>query len=250
MSRLRLSQIAVVAGFILLLEALCLAGVIDKITMPPPHIILRDLFRMLLTGRYFGEIGKSIVNVLVAFASAYLVGVIIGTILHGHKTTREILDPLFATYYAIPVFAFYPLFIVIFGLGDGPQILIGFMLAVVAVIITTLNGLDRVPPVLKKTARVNGLNALQTARLITLPFCTPYLLTAAKLALAYAFIGVIGSEFIMARSGMGYEISYAYTNFDNATMYPLILLILLLSITANTLLSRWERMLLARRGQG
>ena len=250
MSRLRLSQIAVVASFILLLEALCLAGVIDKITMPPPHIILRDLFRMLLTGRYFGEIGKSIVNVLVAFASAYLAGVIIGTILHGHKTTREILDPLFATYYAIPVFAFYPLFIVMFGLGDGPQVLIGFMLAVVAVIITTLNGLDRVPSVLKKTARVNGLNALQTARHITLPFCTPYLLTAAKLALAYAFIGVIGSEFIMARSGMGYEISYAYTNFDNATMYPLILVILLLSIAANSLLSRWERMLLARRGQG
>ena len=53
----------------------------------------------------------------------------------------------------------------------------------------------------------------------------------------------------MARSGMGYEISYAYTNFDNATMYPLILLILLLSIAANSLLSRWERTLLARRGQ-
>jgi len=188
--------------------------------------------------------------VLVAFASAYLVGVIIGTILHGHKTTREILDPLFATYYAVPVFAFYPLFIVMFGLGDGPQVLIGFMLAVVAVIITTLNGLDRVPLVLKKTARVNGLNALQTARHITLPFCIPYLLTAAKLALAYAFIGVIGSEFIMARSGMGYEISYAYANFDNATMYPLILFILLLSIAVNSLLSRWERMLLARRGQG
>jgi len=123
------------------------------------------------------------------------------------------------------------------------------MLAIVAVIVTTLNGLDRVPPVLKKTARVNGLNGLQTARHITLPFCAPYLLTAAKLALAYAFIGVIGSEFIMARSGMGYEISYAYTNFDNATMYPLILLILLLSIAANSLLSRWERVLLGRRGQ-
>ena len=34
----------------------------------------------------------------------------------------------------------------------------------------------------------------------------------------------------MSRGGMGYEISFAYTNFDNATMYPLILLILLLSI--------------------
>jgi NitT/TauT family transport system permease protein len=249
MSRLRLYQFAIVAGFIALLEFLCLAGVIDKITMPPPHIIVRDFIRMIFAGRYFGEIGKSLGNVLLAFASAYVLGVVTGTILHGYKTAREVLDPLFATYYAIPVFAFYPLFIVMFGLGDGPQILIGFLLAVVAVIVTTLNGLDRVPQVLKKTARVNGLDPLQTAVRITLPFCAPSLLTAAKLALAYAFIGVIGSEFIMARAGMGYEISYAYTNFDNATMYPLILLILLLSVAANSLLSHWEAVLLARRGQ-
>ena len=52
----------------------------------------------------------------------------------------------------------------------------------------------------------------------------------------------------MSRGGMGYEISFAYTNFDNATMYPLILLILLVSITINGVLSRWEKVLLARRG--
>jgi len=249
MSRLRLYQIMLIACFILLLEVLCFTGVIDKVTMPPPHIIVRDFISMLLAGRYFGEVGKSLANVLVAFASAYVVGVIVGTVLHSYRTARDILDPLFATYYAIPVFAFYPMFIVMFGLGDGPQVLIGFLLAVVAVIVTMLNGLDRVPLVLKKTAQVSGLNSLQTAVRVTLPFCAPYLLTAAKLALAYAFIGVIGSEFIMARSGMGYEISYAYTNFDNATMYPLILLILLLSIAANSLLSHWEKVLLARRGQ-
>src|SRR4029079_1069719 len=104
MSRLRLYQIAVVAGFILLLEALCLAGVIDKITMPAPHIILRDFVRMLLAGRYFDEIGKSPLHVLAAVAVADVAVGISGTVLHGHRTTRAILDPLFATYYAIPVF--------------------------------------------------------------------------------------------------------------------------------------------------
>src|SRR5215813_7351181 len=250
MKAVRLYQAAVIVGFVLLLEVLCLTGTIDKVTMPAPHVILRDFVLMIVRGQYASDIGTTMLNVFIAFVSAFVIGILTGTILHGYKTARDVLDPLFATYYAIPVFAFYPLFIVIFGLGDGPQLLIGFLLAVVAVIVTTLNGLDRVPPVLKKTAQVNGLSPLQTALRITLPFCAPYLLTAAKLALAYAFIGVIGSEFIMARSGMGYEISYAYTNFDNATMYPLILVILLLSIAANSLLSRWERMLLARRGQG
>jgi NitT/TauT family transport system permease protein len=51
MSRLRFYQMSVVAAFILLLGALCLAGVIDKVTMPPPHIILRDFVRMVLAGR-------------------------------------------------------------------------------------------------------------------------------------------------------------------------------------------------------
>lgn len=249
MSRVRLYQAGVIAGFLLLLEALSLAGVIDKITMPAPHRIAIDFVKLMASGALFPEIVKSMANVMLAFVLAYVLGIVIGTVLHGYKTVRDTLDPLFATYYAIPIFAFYPLFIVIFGLGDGPQVLIGFMLGIVAVIVTTLNGLDRVPRVLRKTALIGRLSPFETAMKVTLPFCAPYLLTAAKLALAYAFIGVIGSEFILARSGMGYEISFAYTNFDNQTMYPLIVLILLLSILMNGLLSRWEKVLLARRGQ-
>jgi len=249
MKAVRLYQAAVIVGFVLLLEVLCLTGTIDKVTMPPPHVILRDFVLMIVRGQYASDIGTTMLNVFIAFVSAFVIGILTGTILHGYKTARDILDPLFATYYAIPVFAFYPLFIVIFGLGEGPQVLIGFMLGVVAVIVTMLNGLDRVPNVLKKTARISRLSPLETALRVTLPFCAPYLLTAAKLALAYAFIGVIGSEFILARAGMGYEIGFAYTNFDNATMYPLILLILLMSIVANGLLSRWEKLLLTRRGQ-
>ena len=69
-----------------------------------------------------------------------------------------------------------------------------------------------------------------------------------RLAVAYAFIGVIGAEFIMSNTGIGYEISFAYNNFDNATMYPLILLILLISVVVNAALSRWEITLMKRRG--
>ena len=107
------------------------------------------------------------------------------------------------------------------------------MLAVVAVIVSLLNGLDRIPRVLLKVARVNQLTIWETAWRVTLPCVAPYILTGAKLALAYALIGVIGAEFIMSSSGMGYEISFAYTNFDNATMYPLILLIVFASVGIN-----------------
>lgn len=52
----------------------------------------------------------------------------------------------------------------------------------------------------------------------------------------------------MAREGMGFEISYAYNNFDNARMYPLIVLVILFSVIVNSLLLRWESRLARRRG--
>jgi NitT/TauT family transport system permease protein len=248
MRRATVYRIAAVAGAVALLEALCLAGVIDKITMQPPHLIVRDLWRLLASGRMNAAIAKTLANTLLALGLAVGAGLIVAALLHRRRAVRDTLDPLFATYYAVPVFAFYPLFIVVFGLGDLPQILIAFMLAVVAVIVNTLNGLDRVPPVLLKSARVMRLGPADAALRLTLPAAGPYIVTGVKLAVAYAFIGIIGSEFILAREGIGYEISFAYNNFDNATMYPLIVLILFASVVINSALTRWERTLLARRG--
>jgi NitT/TauT family transport system permease protein len=248
-TRVALYRALVIAAAVLLLEMLCLAGVIDRLTMPPPHRILYDLARILVSGSQNAAILKTLTNASIALALALVLGVLTALALHGQRAVRETLEPLFATYYAVPIFAFYPLLIVLMGLGDAPQIGIGFMLGVVAVIVNTLNGLDRVPRVLRKAARVARLGAIETALAVTLPCAAPHVLTGAKLAVAYSLIGVIGAEFIMSRGGMGYEISFAYTNFDNATMYPLILLVLAVSIAVNAALAHWEKALLARRGQ-
>ena len=248
MTRVGVYRWAIVLAGIAVLEALSLAGVIDKITMQAPHLVARDFYRTILTGKMNAAIVKTLVNTLAALGLALGVGIVAGVLLHRARALRDTLDPLFATYYAVPVFAFYPFLIVVFGLGDLPQILIGFLLGVIAVIVNTLNGLDRVPSVLLKTAHILRLSPADAALRITLPAAAPHIVTGVKLAVAYAFIGVIGSEFILSRGGIGYEISFAYTNFDNATMYPLIVLILLASIAINAALSRWERRLLERRG--
>ena len=249
MSRAARYRLGFVASAILLLEALCRAGVIDHLTMQPPSDMLRDLVALLASGSMNGAMLKTLTNVVIACGLAVIAGVAFGVALHGRRMIRQGLEPLFATYYAIPVYAFYPLLIILFGLGDLPQILIGFALAVVAVIVNTLNGLDRVPRALLRTARVYRLGPIATAYKITLPSAAPYLLTGIRLAVAYAFIGVIGAEFIMSRTGIGYEISFAYNNFDNKTMYPLILLILAASIALNAGVSHWEKVLMRRRSR-
>src|SRR5690242_13236085 len=240
-------RFALALALVLLLETLCRLGVISRFAMIPPSEVLWHLGRILVSGTMAGAIAKTLTNVAVACVSAIIAGVILGALIHGWRALRETLDPLFAAYYAIPVYAFYPLFIVIFGLGDMPQVLIGFMLGLVAVIVNTLNGLDRVPRALLKTARIHRLGPLATALQVSLPYATPYIFTGIKLAVAYSFIGVIGAELIMSRTGLGYEIGFAYNNFDNSVMYPLIVLVLAIATGVNTLFFLWEKAMLARR---
>ena len=232
------------------LEGLCRSHIIPPLTLPPPSLMLLELWRILGHGTFNAAIAKTLTNVGVAIALAVTVGTATGAALHRAHTLRTLLEPLFSTYYAIPIYAFYPLFIVMFGLGDTPQVMIGFMLAVVSMIVSTLAGLDSVPIVLGKTARVLRLGPIEAVRSVTLPYAAPYLFTGIKLAVAYAFIGVIGAEFIMSNTGLGYEIRFAYDNLDNNVMYPLILLVLLISVAVNTSLDHWERMLRARRERG
>jgi NitT/TauT family transport system permease protein len=240
--------VLIVLSAIAALEALCLTGRIDALTMQAPHQMAGDLVRLLLSGKINAAIVQTLGNAAIAFLAAMLVGVTFAALIHRMPMLRETLDIVFSTYYALPTLAFYPLFIVLFGLGPAPQIIIGFMQGVIAVLVSTLDGLDRVPSVLKKLAAVNRMGVVETALTITLPSAAPYVLTGAKLAVAYCIIGVVAAEFLMSRSGIGYQISFAYNNFDNATMYPLIILLVAFSVSLNSLLSRWERRILRQRG--
>jgi NitT/TauT family transport system permease protein len=228
-----LVRTSLLVGGVALLEILCRLGVIPNFTVIPPSAMAHSLWNILASGKFGPDIAATLTNVGIAIAAAMIVGIVVGTLLQSWPAARRVFDPLFATYYAVPMYAFYPLLLVIFGLGDFPQIAIGFLLAVMAVIINTLNGLDRVPAVLLKTARVHRLGLVSAALRVRLPYAAPYVFTGFKLAVAYSFIGVVGAEFITSSRGIGYEISFAYNNFDNPVMYAMILFILLLVITVN-----------------
>jgi len=243
-----LLRLATVLGFVLLLEILCRLGVIPNFTMIPPSAMALGLYQLLLSGVLLPDLKTTLGGVAIAVTAAILVGFLAGALLHAVPRLRRTLDPFFASYYAVPVWAFYPLFIVLFGLNDIPKVIIGFLYAVVAMIVNTLNGLDRVPPVLRKMARTHQMGRGATVLFIILPSAAPHIFTGVKLSIAYAFIGVVGSEFILASAGIGYQISFAYNNFDNVILYSLILFIILFVSTLNLFLYSWERSILQRRG--
>ncbi len=249
MTRERLWRWAVVSGAVLALELGCRTGAVPRHAVIPPSEMVAELFRILSTGTFRADMVATLSSVVIAFACALVIGFTAGVVIHALPRLRRALDPLLASYYAVPFFAFYPVFIVLFGIGRAPIIVVGVLFGVVAMIIATLNGLDRIPRALTKTAAVLRLSGVETALTVKLPAALPYLFTGVKLAVAYAFIGVVASEFILAADGLGYQIAYAFNNFQNATMYALMLFVIVLVTIVNLAFHGFEQRLLRRRGR-
>jgi ABC-type nitrate/sulfonate/bicarbonate transport system permease component len=91
------------------------------------------------------------------------------------------------------------------------------------------------------------MGRVQEICLITLPASLPFVFTGIKLSIVYSFIAVIGGEFVLSGAGFGYQIAFAYNNFDNPTMYGLMLLLLVFVGTLNLILHAAEQRLYQRR---
>ena len=182
-ARIVWTRSAVVVGLVLLLELLCRIHVIKPLTMIPPSVMAVEMIRLIAAGEIADDIQQTSSEVATAFAVSVLAGFALGALMQALPRVRRALDPLLATYYAVPFFVFYPLLVALFGLNVLPLIVIGFVFATAAMVISTLNGLDRVPRVLRKVARVHRMSQLQEVALITLPSAAPHLFTGLKLAL-------------------------------------------------------------------
>ncbi len=247
--RVRWARLAVVAGLVLLLEALCRAGVIKPLTMVPPSLMAAEMAHLLADGEIGADIAQTVWEVGAACTVSVLAGFVLGVLVHGQARLRQAIAPVLASWYAVPFFVFYPLLVALFGLNSLPLIAIGVVFATPAMMLSTITGLDRVPRVLRKVARVHRMSRLQEALRVTLPSAAPHLFTGLKLCFAYSFIGVIAGEFILSSGGLGYGIAYAYESFENRKMYALVLLVLLIAVGVNSLLHAWETRLAARQAR-
>jgi NitT/TauT family transport system permease protein len=250
MTRVGLIRIVVIVALVGALELACRFGFINHRTIIPPSEMATALYSLLASGAINADIERTLGIVLLVVALSIVLGFALGIVIHALPRVREALDPLFATYYAVPIFIFYPVLIAIFGLSPMPIVLIGVATAVVAMIIATLNGLDRVPRVLTKVARVHRLGLVTTAVTLQLPAAAPYLFTGVKLSVSYGFIAVIAAEFILSPAGLGRDIADAYADFNNRRMYGLILFLLIIATIVNGLLHALDTRWTERRAGG
>lgn len=234
-------RVAFLLGAAGALEILCRTQIIPHFTMIPPSEMAAHLGAVLWAGTYTADIAFTFANIGAAIAISIVLGAALGLVIHARPRLRRLLDPMLASYYSVPTFVFYPLLIVLLGLTRWPLVAIGAMFGVVAMILNTINGLDRIPRVMVKAARALRLSPAATVWRIKVPAAAPSLFTGVKLAVTYSVIGVIAGEFILSVAGLGRRIKFAYDNLDNQAMYALLLFVLTATVLVYLFVHGWER---------
>jgi NitT/TauT family transport system permease protein len=232
---------------VVFLELIARLGLVGTTTLIPLSEIAVLMVENLLNGTFTPHIIQTGGAVLAGFGLGIASGFPIGLVLWRYDVLGEISDPFLLSLYAVPLYIFYPIFIIVFGLNIIPIIIIAWIMSTISIIENVRAGFSEVPEVYKKVGKVNGLGRLATFRHIYLPAATPQIFTGLKLGFIYALIGTIASEFILADRGLGFLVSYSYNQFSTGMMYASMALIIVIAIVMNglllaieTYLERWR----------
>src|ERR1700719_1276636 len=229
-------RLVALAVLVVALEAVCRAHLVRPTDLVPPTIMLRSRPAALTEPVTLYNVWQTLSSVAASVVIAAVAGVAAGIVLHALPRLRQACEPFIASYYALPLFALYPLLVVILGVGTAPIVFTGTLYAAMSVLIGTLSGLDHVPRVLRKVAKVHRLGPLEALAGVYIPSCSAEILGGITLAVSYAFVAVIASEFLLAPAGIGHEIADAYTSFRVERMYGLMLALVILTMFINAVL--------------
>ena len=118
------------------------------------------------------------------------------------------LDPFLWFLYSAPLIAFYPIFVLWFGLGVPTVIAMTFLLSVTQIAASTLSGFKNVNPGLIRAARSFGATERDLLWKVVLPASVPMVIAGLRLGIGRALMGVVVGELFGATAGLGYSIAY------------------------------------------
>jgi NitT/TauT family transport system permease protein len=194
--------------------------------------------RLLITGEFWtGAILPSLAEILIAFAIAAIAGLGLGYVIWRIRPLRVAVDPYLTAYYALPVFALYPIMMVIFRQGPLPITILATVFSIVAVIMNAMNGFDATPAVIRKLARSMQVSEWTYFTKFFVPYAMPYILIGLRLAFLYALLSVLAAEFLLGAEGLGFFVNNAYVRFQPGDMFGAVLVILALAIGAERLIT-------------
>jgi NitT/TauT family transport system permease protein len=223
-----------VVGSLLAIELYARSGAISTLDLVPVTDMAGRAFELLGDGRFVKEdLLRTLVAIAISFAASAVLGVFFAYLMTSSSWCRQAFQPYLAVFYALPIFALYPVMVVLLGTGIVPIVMLSTLFSVVIVMSNAMVGFASVPPIVRKLSTSLKMSRAQHIKLILMPAALPDILAGLKLGLSYSIIAVLATEFILSTHGLGHAVATAYNTFNTVDMYAGILFISAFALIAN-----------------
>jgi len=213
---------------------------INPLFMSYPSAIATAAVRLIRSGELLGALESSLQTLLLGFLIASAIGIAIGLLIGRYRAMEAATDWLVNALYATPLVAIIPLVILWFGLGASAKLFIVTILAVFPILINTAAGVRNVSSSLIDVGTAFAATERQVFTKIILPASLPFMMTGLRLGVGRAIIGMVVAEFFTAITGLGALIVKYGNQYDTASMFVPILVLMLLGVALTVLLRRAE----------
>ncbi|GAA2659598.1 ABC transporter permease [Streptomyces vastus] len=187
------------------------------------------------------DVLPSLLRLLAGYASAAVVGVVLGTVIGSYRRVRAVCEPVLEFLRAVPPPVLVPVIILFAGIGDTMKIAVIASGCVWPILLNTVEGVRAVDSVMSETARSYGITGTARLRHVVLRSASPQIFAGLRQALSIGIILMVISEMSVSSNGLGFTVVQFQRNFAIPEMWTGILLLGILGFILSVLFRLVER---------
>jgi NitT/TauT family transport system permease protein len=196
--------------------------------LPPPSTIFATCLAE--SGKLASHTWVTLYEMLLGYGLAVAVAVPLAIAITSSERFDRFAMPTLLFFQVIPKVAIAPLFLVWFGVGVLPKVLVAFLISFFPIVLDAAVGLRSMAPEMRDLALSMGATPLQVFLRFRLPTSLPYLFSGLKVAATLAVAGAVVGEFVGADQGLGYLLLVTNSNLQTDLMFATLFALTLIGL--------------------
>jgi NitT/TauT family transport system permease protein len=203
---------------------------LSALVLPAPSVVAQSLWQGLLSGYLWPHIARTLSEVVLGLALGASMGFVGGIVLGESARVRRVLMPYVVISQVVPKLALAPLFIVWFGFGSLPTVVMTALICFFPLLENTATCMQHVDARQLELFRMLRASAWQTLWRLKIPAGLPSIMAGLRVAVVLAWVGAVVGEFIGASQGLGALIIAAQGSMDTPLMFAVLTVITVLGL--------------------
>lgn len=237
-------QVVFLIGILAAWQFVSSTGIILRpIVASSPLDVWKAFILLASSGELWSNLAATLVATAIALVLAGSVGIVAGLSLGLMPVFERVVTPFLDALNATPRIAVAPIFIIVFGIGLSAKVALAFTVVVFMVTSAARAGIHAANPDVLRLMTVMGATKVQIFFKVLLPVATPSIFAGLRLGLIYSLLGVVTSELLASRNGLGQLIALYSGTFQLDRVYAIIIVLILISGILNAVFTAIERRL-------